>query len=111
MSMLIHAIDLESSRCGDGDEVERSVLACRVSDRFGKNILLEEEIVGILGLQDNFPVRDILGRFHIAIDLEVEAALQLGTLASELLWIEREILETSGSRTHAVELGEPLGTA
>ena len=28
MSMLVHALDLESTRCRDGDKIERSVLAC-----------------------------------------------------------------------------------
>ena len=52
--------------------------------------------------------RHLLGGFDVGVDLEVEAAFELGALPGELLRVEREVLKTGGARGHGDEVGHPF---
>ena len=59
------------------------------------------------GLESNIFRRQFTRGFHVAVHLEVYAALQLGTLPGEFLRVKRDVLKTSGTRRHRHEIGHP----
>ena len=77
--------------------VGQYMLVRRIGDGVGKDVCLEEIIVGILCLQGDFTRREFLERFYVLIDFVVKAALELGALSCEFLRIERDVLKTCGT--------------
>ena len=68
-------------------------------------------VVGILRLQYRVARRHTSSGFHIIVHFIVQAALELGAHAGELLGIERHVLEAGSVGAHADEVLHPCGTA
>ena len=76
-----------------------------------EDVRLEKEILSIFCVECDFSRWETLERFHVLVHFVVEAAFQFGTLPSQLLRVERNVLETSCTRADAGEIGHPSGTA
>ena len=77
----------------------------------GKDIALKKVVVAILCLQHQILWRQLLASLYVIIYLVVETALQLGTHTCQLLWVERDVLETGGIGAYTREVLHPGGTA
>ncbi len=76
-----------------------------------EHIVFEVEEGGVGGLKACVFRRELLHALHVGVDLEVEAALELGTLSGELLGIERYILIAGGCCAHGDKVCHPAGAA
>ena len=104
----VELYDLEYPLGGNCDEVDRHVLVGGVCDEALEDISLEVEVGGVGSLKAHIARRHTTRGLHVGVDLEVEAAFELGALAGKLLWIERYILISRGAGGHGYEIGHPL---
>ena len=68
-------------------------------------------VFSIGSLQESILRRQFLACFHIVVHLVVKAAFQFGTHACQLLWVERDVLETCGIGAYADKVLHPGSAA
>ena len=95
----------------DNLQVGSDVLVGRVGHHAGQDVALEEIVVRILRLQNHLLAGQFLASLHVVVHLVVQAALQLGAHAGQLLRVERDILEAGGVGRHRNEVLHPRGAA
>ncbi|GFI67219.1 hypothetical protein IMSAG192_00744 [Muribaculaceae bacterium] len=102
---------LECPFCRDCNEVGCHLFVGRVCNLALEYVGLEVEVCVIGCFQTDVFGWHLSYAFYIGIDLEVETAFQLCTLARQLLGVERDVLESGGACSYAYEVGHPGGTA
>ena len=110
-AVLVEGYHLKGAVGLDGHQVGWCRLVGRVGDLALKQVGLKLVVGVVLGFQPGVFGWHFPGGLDIAVDLKVDAALELGALASQLLGVERDVLVAccTGSDRHKV--GHPAGTA
>ena len=89
--------------------VDRSVALGRIDDFALQGIGLKVIIGGILGLEVDILGRQLADSLDIGVNLKVDAALEFSTLSSQVLRVERDILETSRAGGNGDKARHPCG--
>ena len=111
LASAVHFDDFKGAAGTDGVLVGNQVFVCGVGDGVGQNIGFEEEIFVIHRVQADFLRWQLFQRFHVLVNLIVQAALQLRTLASQFLRVEGDVLETGGAGRYTYKVCHPCGAA
>ena len=110
-ALAVEADDFEGTATADGNQIGRYLLVGGVGYLVRKDVGLEE----VVGVVERFELNLARGEaflgLDVAVNLVVEAALQLGALASQLLGIERDVLETGRTGRYRYKALHPGGAA
>ena len=108
---LVHSYYLASTLCRNGLEIGCKALVGGVGDDTCKDVLLEEVVIAVSCLQHSLAWWHLLASIHIVVHLIIEATIELGAHSSQLLRIERDVLEACCCGGDAGEILHPCGAA
>ncbi len=111
LALLVELDHLEGAGGADGHEVGGKLAVGGVSDLSLEDVGLEVVVCGVGGLEGDVLGGHLLDGLHVGCHLEVEAALELGALAGELLGVEGDVLVAGGGCGHGDECGHPRRAA
>ena len=82
-----------------------------IDDLALEGVGLEVVISIVLRFQMHVLGRQLTDGLNVGVHLKIDAALELGTLACQILRVERNVLEAGSTRGYRHKTGHPCGTA
>ena len=99
--------DLLDARDGERGDVDHRILARREGHRAGQNVVLDQIVFAVHGLQRFAQTRELLAGVDVGVVLVHHAALELRALSGEFLGIERNFLYAGGAGRDARKTRHP----
>ncbi len=107
LALLVDGNHLKGTVGWDSHQVDCLILVGRVGNLALEDVGLEVVVCGIDSLESDILGRELLHALDIGVDLEIEAAFELGALSGQLLGVEGYVLVASGAGGHGHKVGHP----